>query len=172
MENFLDNMVIGDATIALYKSQKNHMSIVLNRVLKTTDGMRLNRKHRNYPPEIWTLHEKHQRSSATNQTITTALSQELAKMKVVDFDYSTKCLDVFDTALEKFNEISPNAVGMAISFLKSATYDNSDLVSAWATCETICKIISAGSVPTYDQYFEYILDHAKKLEVTVLEYKQ
>lgn len=68
--------------------------------------MRLARKHRDYPQEIWRLHEIHQRSSATNQKITTALSQDLAKMKVADFDYPTKCLDEFDTKLEKFNEIS------------------------------------------------------------------
>ena len=158
-------MVVGNANIALYKSQKNHMSIVMDRVLKTIDRMRLNRKHRDYPREIWRLHEKHQRSSATNQKITTALSQELAKMKVVDFDHPTKCLDAFDTALEKFNEISTKVMpaGMVISFLKFVTHSNSGLLSAWATCETIRENFSAGLVPTYDQYFEYILDHAKKL---------
>ena len=31
--NFLDNMVVGDTDIALYKAQQNHMSIALDRVL-------------------------------------------------------------------------------------------------------------------------------------------
>ena len=147
------------------------MSIVLDRVLKTTNIMRLNRKHRDYPQEIWGLHEKYQRSSATNQKITTALSQELTKMRVVDFDHPTKCLDAFDTALEKFNEIFLNVIPatMAINFLESATHGNSDLLSAWATYETIRKNIFASSVSTYDQYFEYILDHTKKLKYSVTD---
>ena len=88
--NFLDNIVVGDADVSLYKAQQNHMSIVLDQVLKTTNGMRLNRKHHDYPWEIWRLHELHQRSSATNKKTTTALSQELAKIKVVDFDHPRK----------------------------------------------------------------------------------
>ena len=92
-------------------------------------------------------------------------------MKVVNFDHLTKCLDAFDTALEEFNEMSTKVIptGMAISFLKSTLHGNSDLLSACETCETIRKNISAGSVPTYDQYFEYIFDHAKKLEVAVTD---
>ena len=92
-------------------------------------------------------------------------------MKVIGFDHPTKCLDAFDTVLDKFNEISPNAMppGMAISFLKSVTHGNSELLSAWATCETICENISTGSVSTYDQYFEYILDHTKKLKYSVTD---
>ena len=115
--------------------------------------MRLARKHCDYPQEIWRLHEKHQRPSATNQKITTALSQELAKMKVVDFDYPTKCLDKFDTKLEKFNEISSTDIseGMAISFLKSATHGNSNFLSAWATCETIRENLSAW-IMMYSKY--------------------
>ena len=50
--NFLDNMVVGNADIALYKAQQNHISIVLDCV----------KKHRNYPQEIGRLHDKHQRS--------------------------------------------------------------------------------------------------------------
>ena len=105
------------------------MFIILDRVLKTTNRMRLNRKHCNYPQEIWRLHEKHQRSSATNQKITTTLNQELAKIKGVDFDHPTKCLDAFDTALEKVNETSLDTMppGMAINFLKSVAHGNSYL---------------------------------------------
>ena len=71
-------------------------------------------------------------------------------MKVVDFDHSTKFLDAFNTALKKFNEISTKVIpaGMAIRFLKSATYDNFELLSAWATCETIQeKILLVQSQP-------------------------
>ena len=60
-------------------------------------------------------------------------------MKVTNFDCSIKCLDAFDTKLEKFNEISPVDLPapMAVSFLMSATHGNSELRSAWATKETI-----------------------------------
>ena len=115
------------------------MSIVLERVIQTTNELRFTKKHKDTPHKIWRLYELHQRLSATNTEITTALSQEMAKMKVGDFPYPTKCLDAFDTKLEKFNEISPDNMltFMTISFLKSATHSNSELLSAWATCETI-----------------------------------
>ena len=90
----------------LYKAQLNHMSIVLERVLQTTDGKRFTRKRKANPREIWKLHELHQLSSATNATITTALIQELANLKVTEFSSSTQFLDPFDSKLEKFNKIS------------------------------------------------------------------
>ena len=79
----------GPEDVLLYKAQKNYMAIVLERVLQTSDGKRFTRKHKTDPREIWRLHELHQRSSAMNSTITTALSQELANMKVVEFTSST-----------------------------------------------------------------------------------
>ena len=100
-DSFKDiNIKWGAYNTALDKSQLNHMSIVLERVLQIIDGKRFSRKHKDAPRGIWKLHELHQRSSATNVTITTALSQELAKMKVTDFDCSTQCLGAFDTKLE------------------------------------------------------------------------
>ena len=139
-----------DVTL-LYKAQLNRMSIVMERVLQTTDGKRFTRKHKNNPREIWKLHELHQRSSATNATITTALSQELANLKVVNYDSSTKCLDVFDTKLEKFNEISQDVMPprMATRFLVAATHDNTELWNAWATKETIYQSQTPPTIPTY-----------------------
>ena len=46
------NVVGGDADITLYKAQQNHMFIVLERVLQTTDGIRLTRKYHNIPQKI------------------------------------------------------------------------------------------------------------------------
>ena len=59
----------------LYKAQRNHMSTVLERILQTSDGRRFNRKNKTDPKEVWRLHKLHQHSSATNSTITSALSQ-------------------------------------------------------------------------------------------------
>ena len=128
--------------------------------------MRLTRKYRDTPWEIWKLHEEHQYSSSTNARITTALSQKLVSMKVADFPYPTKCLDVFDSKLEKFNEISLDNMppSMTVSFLKSTTHGNTELLSALASCETICKNIFTNSIPAYNQYFEYLMSNGKKLE--------
>mmetsp|Transcript_17155 Transcript_17155/g.19339 ORF Transcript_17155/g.19339 Transcript_17155/m.19339 type:complete len:156 (+) Transcript_17155:1110-1577(+) len=86
-------------------------------------------------------------------------------MKVTDFSFPTKCLDAFDLKFEKFNEISPDPLlwSMAVSFLKIATHGNSEFLSAWASCGTICENISTGSTLTYDQYFVYLVSHVKKL---------
>ena len=46
---FKDNQVIGDSDITLFKAQLNHMSIVLERVLKTTYSLRLSRKYYDNP---------------------------------------------------------------------------------------------------------------------------
>ena len=93
----------GPDDVAVYNSQLNHLSIVLERVLQTKDGKRFTRKNKSNLRKIWELHEIHQRSPTTNAAITTILSQELANMRVANFDYLTQCLDVFDTKLEKFN---------------------------------------------------------------------
>ena len=73
----------------LYKVQENYMSVVLERVLQTNDGKRFNSKNKTDPKEVWRLHELHQHSSATNSTIISALSQELANLKVSEFTTSS-----------------------------------------------------------------------------------
>ena len=168
--SFTDAMVkYGPDDVLLYKAQKNHMSIVLERVLQTSDRKRFPRKHKTDPREIWRLHELHQRSSATNSTITTALSQELANIKVVEFTSSTQFLDAFDTKLEKFNEISTNSLlpeKMAISFLMASAHGNSKLRNAWATKLTICQSQTPATVPMYEECFDYLMFHSKQLEAS------
>jgi len=90
-------------------------------------------------------------------------------MRVATFDSLTQCLNVFDTKLEKFNGISTTSLPdpMAIAFLKSTVQGNTALLSAWASCDTICANMLTGTVPTYDQYFEYLMDHSKQLEIVV-----
>ena len=92
-------------------------------------------------------------------------------MKVTDFDCSTQCLDVFYTKLEKFNEISPVNLptSMAVSFLMSVTHGNCELRSAWATKETICQSQTPPTTPTYDEYFDYLMFHAKQLEASFID---
>ena len=59
-DNFVPTMVkYGPDDVLLYKAQETHMSIVLARVLQTSDGKRFNRKHMEEPREVWQLHEEH-----------------------------------------------------------------------------------------------------------------
>ena len=84
--NFKDNQVNGGADTLLFEAQKNHMASVLERVLQTSEGKRLTGKHPLDPQLVWKLHKYHAKSSTTSSNICTGLSQELAKMKIVDFD--------------------------------------------------------------------------------------
>ena len=91
-------------------------------------------------------------------------------MKVVNFDSSTQCLDAFDTKLEKFNKISQDKMPprMATSFLLAATNGNSKLRHAWATKETICQSQTPITIPTYEEYIDYLMFHSKQLEASVI----
>jgi len=120
----------------LFDKQKNHFSSILDRVLQTSEGKQLTRKHPDYPRQVWSLHQAHSTSSATSSNICTGLGQELAKMKIVDYDTPTKGLDTFDSYLTQYNKICP--VGstmpdnMAVMYLEAATCGNSDLLSRFS----------------------------------------
>ena len=170
--NFQDNQVNGSADTLLFEAQKNHMTSVLERVLHTNEGKRLTRKHPGDPQLVWKLHKDHAKLSTTSSNICTGLSQELAKMKIVNFDYPKKALDTFDSYLSKFNKIlkgSPMPKSLAIMYLKSATHGNTQLLSAWAQCEAVTKNMKPNTTPTYDEYFEFMLNYAKKLEAVVTD---
>ena len=83
----------------LFNKQKNHFASILERVLQTSEGKRLTRKHADDPSKVWNLHQAHSTSSATSSNICTSLSQKLTKLKIVDFDTPTKGLDTFDSYL-------------------------------------------------------------------------
>ena len=148
--DFYDNEVNGGADSELFEAQENHMAIVLECVLHTNEGKRLTRKHPKDPRQIWRLHKKHKNSSFTSANICTGLSQELANRKVADFPHPTKCLDMFDSHLEKFNKMSKENMpeSMAIMYLKSATHGNKELLSAWASCETVTQNMYTNTTPT------------------------
>ena len=76
--NYQNNQVNGGVNTSLFEAQKNQLK----------------------------LHKGHVISSTTSSHICTSLSQELAKMQIVDFDYPTKDLDTFDSFLAKLNTIS------------------------------------------------------------------
>lgn len=62
-------------------------------------------------------------------------------MKVAEFPFPTKCLDIFDAKLQQFNKLSDNAMplSLAIGFLKTVTNGspNTNLLHAWVSCEII-----------------------------------
>ena len=146
------------------------MSIVLDHALQTSNGKQFNRKNKTDPREVWRLHQEHQTPSATNSTITSTLSQELAKLKVSNFTSSTIFLDKFDSKVEQFNKLSPNdkmPEKLVIGFLLSASHGNSELRNAWATKQTIYQSTTPATVPTYAEYFDYLMFHSKQLEASV-----
>ena len=143
---------------------------VLERVLQTSEGKRLTRKHPLDPRLVWKLHEPHATSSTTSSNICTGLSQELAKMKINDFAHPTKGLNTFDSYIATFNKIlksssMPNI--LAIMDLQSAFHGNKELLSAWTQCETMIETMKLDTTPTYDKHYEYMLGHAKKLEPAI-----
>ena len=156
----------------LFNKQKNHFSRILERVLQTSEGKRLTRKHADDPRKVWRLYQAHSTSSATSSSICTGLGQELAKLKIVDFDTPTKGLDTFDSYLTQFNKISPINSKMpdnlAIMYLEAATSGNTDVLSAWTQCKCMKEQLTPGGLtPSYDEYYKYLLGYAKKLEVAV-----
>ena len=93
-------------------------------------------------------------------------------MEIVDYDTPTKGLDTFDSYLTQYNKISP--VGstmpdnMAVMYLEAATCGNSDLLSAWTQRKCMKEELTPGGpTPTYDEYYKYLLQYAKKMEVSV-----
>ena len=144
-----------DSDQELWDKQTNFFSTVLEYVLQTKEGKRLTRKHTDNLREVWRLHEKHSKSSATASSICTGLSQELAKLKISEYNNPTEGLDTFDSHLTHFNKISPNKMpdNLAIMLLEAATSGNSDLLSAWTQRQTIKEELNPGGpAPTYDEF--------------------
>ena len=159
--NFQQNQFSTGSDTLLFNAQVNHLASVLERVLQTSEGKILTRKHSGDPRLIWTLHKAHATSSTISSNICTSLSQELAKMKIVTFDTLTKGLDIFDSYLTTFNKISkgsPMPDSLSIMYLKSASYGNKELLSAWTQCEAMKKNMTPGGPsPTYDEFYKYLL---------------
>ena len=131
------------------------MASVLERVLQTSERKILTRKYPLDPRLVWKLHEAHATLSTTSSNICTGLSQELAKIKMNDFDLPTKGLDKFDSYLTTFNKISkcsPMPNSLSIMYLKSASHGNKELLSAWTKCEIMKETVTPGTTPTYDEY--------------------
>ena len=93
-------------------------------------------------------------------------------MKINDFDHTAKGLDAFDSYLTTFNKISkgsPMPDSLSIMYLKSVSHGNKELLYAWTQCETITETMKPGTTPAYNEYFEYMLNYAKKLEAAVTD---
>ena len=156
----------------LFHKQRNNFSSILDRVLQTSEGKRLTWKHPDDPRQVWNLHQAHSKLSTTSSSICTGLSQELAKMKIVDYNTPTKGLNTFDSYLTQYNKISLTNSKMpdniAVMLLEAATCGNSDLFSAWTQRGCMKEGLNPGGpTPTYDKYYKYLLQYAKKLEISV-----
>ena len=155
----------------LWNAQENHLASVLDRVLKTNEGMRLVRTHPDDPRKIWKKHEDHSTSSTTSSCICTMLSQNLATVKISEFDNPLQGLDKFDSDLQKFNKVSHNnsmTDDLAIMYLRSTTHGSKDLLSAWAQCKTVHDAMGKPA-PTYDEFHAYLLKFLKKVEAAITD---
>ena len=93
-------------------------------------------------------------------------------MKVSKFTSSSEFLDEFDSKVEQFNELNlsnPMPEKMTIGFLLSASHGNTELRNAWATKRSICQSTTPPTVPSYAEYFEYLMFHSKQLEASVVD---
>lgn len=92
-------------------------------------------------------------------------------MKVTESLSPTKYLDTFDAKLEKFNLLSDNTIplSLAIVFLKTATNGNTNLLHNLTSCETITERFILNATPTYNEYYELLMFHPKKLEDSVTD---
>ena len=147
------SVIPGGFDVLLWNAQKNNLAGVLDRVLKTNEGMRLVQTSPNDPRRIWREHEAHSTSSTTSSHICTMLAQSLATMKITESANPLQGLDLFDSNLQKFNKVSVyNKMSdqLAVMYLRAATFGNKDLLSAWAACETMHEAMNKPA-PTYDE---------------------
>ena len=163
------NSVNSGSDELLWNTQENHLASVLDQVLKTNEGMRLVRTYPDKPCTIWKEHKEHSTSSTTSSRICTMLSQNLATMKITEFDHPLQGLDRFYSDLQKFNKVSnlnqmPN--DLAVMYLRATNHGNKDLLSAWAQCETVHEAMGK-PVPTYKKFYAYLLKFAKKVEAAI-----
>ena len=110
------------------------------------------------------FHHKYQTNNVFSAQITIKLSQELIRMKVLEFPTFKKCLETFYETLEKFNKLSSDNMhtNLAIWFLKKTTNGNNQLIHAWIFCDTIKESTSAGVAPTYQEYYKFFNVHSWK----------
>ena len=97
------------------------------------------------------------------------LSQNLAIMKITEFDHPLQGLDKFDSDLQKFNQVSnlnqmPN--DLAVMYLRATTHGNKDFLSAWAQYETMHEAMNKPA-PTYNEFYAYVLKFMKKVEAAI-----
>ena len=107
------------------------MSTVLDRVLLSPYGLRLVRKFKEHPRNLWEEHKIHQTSSSSSQRITIILSGKLFNMKISDAKSRTYFVEEFDTILEKFDKILADKMtpSQKIGLLKQAAYTDKTTIT-------------------------------------------
>ena len=51
-------------------------------------------------------------------------------------------------------------------YLRSATHGNKDMLASWAQCENAHDLMNK-PVPTYEEYYTYLLKYLKKVEAAI-----
>ena len=83
--------------------QLKFMSQVMEKVLMNVKGKKLNQLYRDHPQTLWKLHQEHQTSSATAQSIAINLSNRLSMLTIATATSRCDILEEFDSTIEKYN---------------------------------------------------------------------
>ena len=148
------------------------MSTVLDRVLLSPHGLRLVRRFKEHPRDLWEHHEAHQTISSSSQRIAIFLSGKLATMKMSESESKTAFLEDFDMTIEKFDKVSADKMPalQKISLLKQVVHADKQLLQAWTAVESI---VAHGSTPgtaiTYEKSMEYLISHSEALEASTVD---
>lgn len=91
-------------------------------------------------------------------------------MKDPEFPTITKSSKCFDAKLEKINKLSvdPMTTSLAIGFPKTEISGNDQLLYTWVLCDTIRESADTGVATTYQDYYDFFMSTAEKLEDSII----
>ena len=163
--NFLNSSVQPGSDSDLLDLRLVFMSQVMEKVLLNVKEKKLVRSYKKQPRTLWKVHRVHQTSSTTAQSIAIDLSNKLSTMTIASAASKCAFLEAFDTAVEKYDEISPDKMHSShkIGLLKKACLPDKDLLQAWTAVEQIFINKSTGTAITYEEYWDYLVSVLESL---------
>ena len=105
-DTFNSNTLCPGTDTNLCTLQSVFMSMVLEKVLLNTHGMKLVRLFEDDPRALWTKHEAHQTSLTSSQRIAIVLSNRISNMTIATSASKSAFLEEFDKSVTKFDKVS------------------------------------------------------------------
>ena len=104
--HFVNNTTRVGSDSALLELQLLIMSQVMEKVLMNVKGKKPNQSYRDCPQTLLKLHQEHQTSSETAQSITVNLSNQLSTLTIATATSRCDFLEEFDSTIEKYDQVS------------------------------------------------------------------